>query len=170
MNDKDDPQLGPQKSAAIEGALVEHVRSDIVRARVRRRRRVIALAGAAIVVAAGAVTAGAVLLGSSPVTDTGVVHCFSSPELRPDGSYPGSAVSIAGDGGEQVPVEGAVQACAVLWQQGVFDEGYDPAAPAPPSPRPVPDPLSVCVMADGSAAVVPGPTSICQTLGLAPRE
>lgn len=170
MTDEQEPRLGAQKSAALERALVEYIRLDVVRAKLRRRRYTLAGAVAAILLTAGGFTAGAILWGSAPVTDTGIVHCFSRPEIGPDGSYPGSAVAVAGGGGEHIPIEDAVQACAVLWEQGVFDEDFDPATASPSPPRPIPEPLTVCVMRDGSAAVIPGPASVCQTLGLAKRE
>ena len=55
-----------------------------------------------------------------------------------------------------------------MWEQGVLNDGYDPLKPTNP-PGTVPAGLQVCVMKDGSAAVVPGTSkNLCQAIGLAP--
>ena len=54
-----------------------------------------------------------------------------------------------------------------MWEQGVLADGFEPTTPAN-EPGVVPE-LQVCVMRDGSAAVVPGESAnVCQIVGLAP--
>lgn len=163
-------EFDPEKSAAIETLLVSHVRKDLVRSASHRRWRITAAIGIPALLVAGALTAGVILLADAPISDSSYVNCFSRAEIYPDGTYPGSSTMIAGSTGSQIPIQDAIDACSALWEQGVFQLGFDPTHPSAPGTFPVPDPLTVCVMSDGSAAVIPGGRSVCASLGLARRE
>ena len=95
------------------------------------------------------------------------MHCLSSASRNADGSYPGSQATIASESGEG-RVEDATALCTQMWQQGVLHGDFEPGQASNP-PGTVPAHLQVCVMPDGSAAVVPGESEgVCQAIGLAP--
>ena len=113
-------------------------------------------------------TGAAIVFGSAPVTDTTIVHCLSSTVRNVDGTYPGSSATIA-DGNGPGRVDDARALCAQMWEQGVLSPTVDPTAPTQ-GPGAVPQ-LQVCVMRDGTAAVVPSSTpTVCQSLGMASLE
>lgn len=161
------PEMRPARTAAIRDLLLDSLRTDpSVRAR-RTRRRVLLWSGVGAVVIGGGVTAGAILVGSAPVSNTELVHCLSSATQNADGTYPGSQATVATPSG-QGRVHDALELCTQLWLQGVLDEDFDPSATSN-RPGTVPSELQVCVMRDGSAAVVPGDApTVCQRIGLAP--
>lgn len=162
-----EPQMTPERDAAIRAMLVEHVRDDpAVRAK-RRRRRLLGWSGIGVLAIGAAATAGAVLLTPTSVSTHDFVYCLSAPERNADGSYPGSAATISSPGGEG-RVADAMELCTMMWEQGVLSDTFDPTAATNPPGR-VPDELQSCVMPDGSAAIVPSPNeSVCQAIGLAP--
>ncbi|MEF3403254.1 hypothetical protein [Agromyces sp. CCNWLW203] len=161
------PEMRPERAAAIRAMLVEHVRAEPVVHAKRRRRRVLGWSGVGVLAIGVAATAGAVLLKPTAVSNTEVVLCMTQDERGADGSYPGSSATIAAPGGAG-RVADAVGLCTLMWEQGVFDEAFDPTSASNPPGR-VPGELQACVMADGSAAVVPSSNvSICAALGLAP--
>jgi hypothetical protein len=111
-----------------------------------------------------ALTSGGVLLARSQVTDPMTVACFERAELRLDGTFPGTTVALAdappgSRDAVQVPIDDAVGICTDLWRDGVLNS---------PDGSAVPD-LTVCVMRDGTAAVVPGPSGVCGSIGLPER-
>ncbi|WP_022889684.1 hypothetical protein [Agromyces italicus] len=160
-----EPEMRPDRADAIRAMLVDHVsREPAVRA-ARRRRRVIGWGGLGVLAAGVAVTAGTVLLAPGPVTQSTYVQCLSEPTRAADGSYPGSGASVT-ESDEQWG--DPIQICTLMWEQGLFEPGYDPLAEHNPPGR-VPEELQLCVMEDGTAAVVPSPNeSICAALGMAP--
>lgn len=163
------PVMRPERDAAIRRMLVEHVRDEPVAAARLRRRRVLGWSGLSVLAVGIAATAGAVLLAPTPVSDPGIVHCLSADERDADGSYPGSAATLASPSGDG-RVADAIALCSLMWEQGVLEPGYDPTSADNPPGR-LPDDLQVCVMNDGSAAVVPSSNeSICPALGLSPLE
>lgn len=96
------------------------------------------------------------------------MHCLSSTTRGANGTYPGSSATIA-DGDGPGRVDDARALCAEMWEQGVLSPTVDPTAPTH-TPGVVP-PLQVCVMRDGTAAVVPSNTaSVCQSLGMSSLE
>ncbi|MEV7136440.1 hypothetical protein AB0N24_26650, partial [Arthrobacter sp. NPDC093128] len=135
----------------------------------------ILLAGVAVALVA---TGGAVVM-QLPVTDKSSIDCFARAELH--GSwFPGTTV-VLGEGtrvGEPstqrnpIPIEDALAACRDLWAQHAFDP-KSPNGMAHPGlydrsfSYPVPDLLTVCVLSDGRAAVIPGDENVCASLGLA---
>ncbi|MFC9559068.1 hypothetical protein [Agromyces sp. NPDC056965] len=161
------PEMHPERDAAIRAMLVEHARTEPVVQAKRRRHRVLGWSGLGVLALGVAATAGAVLLQPTAVSNTETVLCMTEAERGADGGYPGSSATIASPSGAG-RVADAVGLCTLMWEQGVLDESFDPTSASNPPGR-VPDELQACVMADGSAAVVPSSNaSICAALGLAP--
>jgi hypothetical protein len=162
-----EPEMTPERDAAIRAMLVEHVRTDPAAQAQRRRRRLLGWGGIGVLAIGAAATAGAVLLKPAEVSTQEMVYCLSAAERNADGTYPGSGATIASSDG-QGRVDDAIELCTTMWEHGVFEEGFDPTAATNPPGR-VPDELQACVMPDGSAAIVPSPNeSVCQAIGLAP--
>lgn len=157
-----EPEMRPERAAAIRVMLIEHVRTEpAVRAR-RRRNRIIGWGGLGVLAVGVAATAGAVLLAPQQVTEHTFVYCLSDDERNADGSYPGSGAA----GSEGLPTD-PIELCTLMWEQGLFEPDYDPTSSSNPPGR-VPEDLQLCVMDDGAAAVVPSSNeSICAALGLA---
>lgn len=166
MNEPSSERPSP-RDVATRAMLLDHVRAEPVRRAREFRRRLIGWSSAGVLVLGVAATAGAMLMPPADVSNTELVHCLSAAERNADGSYPGSAATISSPSGEG-RVADATAMCTLMWEQGVLDDGFDPTAASNPPGR-VPDELQVCVMDDGSAAVVPSPNeSVCAALGLAP--
>lgn len=159
------PEMRPERAEAIRAMLLEQVRTEpVLRAR-RRRRLFIGWGGLGVLAVGVAATAGAVLLTPKPVTESQYVQCLSAAERNPDGTYPGSGATIADDGSGLAT--DPIELCTLMWEQGLFEDGFDPTAVTNPPGR-VPDDLQLCVMSDGAAAVVPSSNpAICAALGLA---
>jgi len=170
MNDHErGPSMRPERDAAIRAMLIEHVRAAPEIKAVRRRRNWMLWSGAGVLAIGIGATAGAVVLQAAQVSNTRIVHCLSSDQRAADGSYPGSQATLASTD-EQGRVHDAIELCTTMWQQGLFASGFDPTAMSNP-PGEVPPVFQVCVMSDGSAAVVPSDEpAICSRLGLAPLE
>jgi hypothetical protein len=163
------PQMRPARVDAIRDALQQTVRDEPEVAARRTRRRILGWGSLGLAIVTGAVTAGAVILGQQPVSNDELVYCLSSATQNADGTYPGSQATIADPSGRG-RVSDAVDLCTQMWEQGVLGEGFKPDGSSNP-PGTVPARLQVCVMRDGSAAVVPGESpGICQAIGLAPLE
>ncbi len=162
-----EPEMRPERDAAIRAMLVEHVRADPAVRATRRRRRLLGWGGIGVLALGAAVTAGAVMLQPAEVSTQEIVFCLSAAERNADGSYPGSGATIASSDG-QGRVDDAMELCTMMWEQGVFEVSFDPTAATNPPGR-VPEELQACVMPDGSAAIVPSANeSVCQAIGLAP--
>lgn len=168
---QDFPPLDPARKEAMR-AMIEHAVA-IERPRPNRLRVPVAAGlGAAVVLAGG--SAVAYVVTQRPVTDTSVVHCFARAELTRDGEFAGVSVAATRVGGGPVPIHEAVGACAQAWRDGLLDPTA-PVGASLPDPDPhrrstVPSRLTVCVMADGSAAVVPGGPASCADLDLPLRQ
>jgi hypothetical protein len=166
-----DVKLDPARKAAMR-ALLEDVAATEGSRRSRLRLPVAVGVGAAVTLAGG--TAAAYVITQRPVTEQGMVHCLARAELAASGTYPGSAVMVSAPDGDEVAVDDALGACEQLWRDGVLDPDAATGTPAA-GPRPgrnagVPSQLSVCVMPDGTAAVLPGPATACPELGLDLRQ
>lgn len=172
----DDIEWSPEHRRRTRDELAGQVQRDTRR---RKARRWWMIGVPSVVVAAVGVTAGIALL--APVTEKNYVHCLARAELNEaDGTYPGTQVIVGStpDGGP-IPIEDAIAACTQVWQEGGLDaddpdgQSGDPGTPPPPpNPElsgPVPAELTVCVMRDGAAGVVPGDRDVCLALGL-PRR
>jgi len=105
----------------------------------RRRRGVWAALGTTVVVLG--VAAFAILRQESPANPTRIV-CFTDASVPPSGMH---ALDVSND-----PVE----ACGVLWSNGVIASGEPPA-------------LTACVTNEGTIAVIPGDQQVCAQLGFA---
>ncbi|MEV7694010.1 hypothetical protein AB0N73_11855 [Microbacterium sp. NPDC089189] len=160
--------MSETRTRAIRELLAQRIRDDPAIRRKRLRRRIAVWGSAGLVGAVALTTGAAILFGATPVTDKTIVHCLSSTIRDADGTYPGSSATIA-DGNGPGRVDDALALCAQMWKQGALNPSVDPTAPTQ-SPGMVP-PLQVCVMRDGTAAVVPSSSaSVCQSLGMASLE
>jgi hypothetical protein len=135
----------------------------------------ILLSGVAVALA---VTGAAVAL-QMPVTDKSSIDCFARAELHGN-QFPGTTV-VLGEGtrvGEPsaqrnpIPIEDALAACRDVWAQHMLDRNspngrWHPSLYDRSFSYPIPDPLTVCVLNDGRAAVIPGDEDVCASLGLA---
>lgn len=175
----DERDFGPfdeTRGDAIRTALRAHI-AESAKEPAKKRRRIITIVVPSVLLAI-AVT-GAALWLVKPVTDQGAVHCFARAEIDWFGGYPGATVSMADPNAEQVPVDDAIALCAQVWKDGLLDPDAADGTPRDYDGRPryneehdspVPTELTVCVMRDGTAAVLPGPATICSRAGLASRE
>ena len=162
---RNEPEMSEPRTQAIRELLAARIRDEPAIRRRRLRRRIALWCSAGLVGGAALTTGAAILFGSAPVTDKTIVHCLSDTTRGADGTYPGSSATIA-DGNGPGRVDDALALCAQMWEQGVLSPTIDPTAPTH-SPGTVP-PLQVCVMRDGTAAVVPSSNdSVCQSLGMA---
>ncbi len=178
MNDISSSQhFNEERSKAIEQLLTKVAQDGTPENRhfQNTRGKRVLLSG---VVAAVAVSGAAIAL-QQPVTDKSSIACFARAELSGN-QFPGTT-AVLGEGtkvGEPstqrnpIPIEDALALCRAMWAH----HGLDPDSPngmAHPSlynrssSYPVPDPLTVCVLNDGRAAVIPGDESVCASLGLA---
>lgn len=171
----DDIEFTPGRRRRTRDALVQHVELDLGHRRKRRPWRIVL---PAVLIAGIGVTAGIALL--APVTEANYVHCLARAELGDDGSYPGTRVVVGSQTDDgPIAISDAIAACTQVWRDGGLDaddpDGLpgDPGTPPPPPDpdrdSPVPPELTVCVLRDGSAAVVPGDRDVCLTLGLPNR-
>lgn len=170
-------RFSAERSAAIE-ALLTNVAQDGTpenRHFQNTKGKRILLSGAAVALV---VTGGAVVM-QLPVTDKSAILCFARAELHGN-QFPGTTV-VLGEGtrvGEPstqsnpIPIEDALAACRDVWAQHLLDPDA-PNGSAHPSrydrsfSHPIPNPLTVCVLNDGRAAVIPGDEKVCSSLGLA---
>jgi len=168
-DDESGPAMRPERDAAIRAMLIDEIRRAPEMKAARRRRNWMIWGGAGVLAIGIGVTAGAVVLHASQVSNQQIVHCLSSDQRAADGSYPGSQATLASSD-EQGRVGDAIELCSLMWQQGVLEDGFDATSASNP-PGEVPPAFQVCVMPDGSAAVVPsGEPAICSRLSLAPLQ
>lgn len=170
------PHFNEARSKAIEQLLTNVAQDGTPENRhfQNTKGKRILLAGVVVAVAAS----GAAVALQMPVTDKSSVACFARAELS-GSQFPGTT-AVLGEGtrvGEQstqrnpIPIEDALALCRAMWAQ----HGLDPNSPNglahpslhdPSSSYPVPNPLTVCVLTDGRAAVIPGDKDVCASLGL----
>lgn len=159
-------QRGMPHSALIEDVVVGQMREDLTRpkwwATMWGR---ISIAGSVVAII-GVAAAGMIALNQAPVTQQLIVHCFATPTIN-SGGYDGTAVAIS-DGGQSVPINDALRVCRDVWASGALAPGKDPLS-AEQTTAAVPESFTACVMADGSAAVIPGRIA-CSELHLHPLE
>lgn len=172
-----EPRFSSNRSAAIRELIVSVAESgtpqNLHQRNARRGWIVLPAAFGALVL-----TAGAVVALQAQVTQTDHVSCFARAEIGVGGKFPGTQVTdLQGTVGESVggpiPIEDALAACSDLWSQHLLDasipSGVNPERVDRTFSHPVPEPLTVCVMSDGMAAVIPGPPEVCGRLGLAEK-
>jgi len=166
------------RSASFRALLVDVAESGSPQnRRFRLVQRAWTVVPAAIVVVG--LSAGA-FFATQDVTDQNSVACFARAEMDWRGVFPGTiATSLKGttdgsDGGT-VPIADAVALCSDLWAQHALDASSPNGTPPGPGyndrtfSHAVPSPLTVCVMKNGTAAVIPGGSDVCGQLGLASR-
>ncbi|GAA4167313.1 hypothetical protein [Gryllotalpicola koreensis] len=165
----DDKLVAPPRDDAIRGVLLETLEAAPAARQRRTRRRWAVWGSVGVLVAASAGVGAGVVVKARSVSDTSLVHCLSSAHKGIGGKYPDSSATLAQASGTP-RVTDAVALCTQMWRQGVFEPGFDPTASSNP-PGKVPEHLTVCVMKDSSAAVVPGDgRDLCQSIGLAPLK
>jgi len=168
-DDENLPEMTGRRMDAIREALLTQVRDEPVTNRMRRRRRFALWGGVGILAVGGVAIAGTAIVQSQEVSNREVVHCLSSAERGVNGKFDESSATLSRDAGKAGRVDDAIALCSAMWQQGVFEHGFDPLS-ATHAPGTAPTNLRVCVMDDGSAAVVPGRPGVCSALGLAPES
>lgn len=131
-----------------------------------RSRRPLVL-GVGALVAVAATGAGVVLFTQDDVTDLSVVRCHTTLEAGDGADIAGTSTLLAYEFvGDDPSIRDAVAACARLWRAGVLRLGEPEAQPPVMSDeQPVPE-LTLCVTAEGMAAVFPGDQLDCASLGL----
>ncbi|QNE35861.1 hypothetical protein [Leifsonia shinshuensis] len=168
--DRDDmPDMTTVRTDAIRDALMTQVRSEPDQRRLRFRRRFAIWGSVGILVVGGLATAATAVVSAQHVTNRDGVYCFASAERGANGEYDMSGATMYDPDAGGGRVENALELCRTMWRQGVFNTDHDPLA-ASNAPGQVPAQLQVCVMSDGTAAVVPGRPGVCQAVGLAPEK
>ena len=168
--DRDDmPDMTQRRTEAIRDVLMTQLRTDAAQRRQRLRRRFAIWGGIGILAIGGVATAATAIVSAQHVTNRDGVYCFASADRGANGQYDMSGATMYDPDSGGGRVENALEMCRTMWRQGVFDKDHDPLA-ATGKPGKVPDQLQVCVMADGTAAVVPGRPGVCQAVGLAPEK
>ncbi|MBT2514967.1 hypothetical protein [Arthrobacter sp. ISL-30] len=177
MNDNSRSQhFNAERSAAIEELLASVAQNGTPENRhfQNTKGKRILLSGVAVALVA---TGGAVVM-QLPVTDKSSIACFARAELNGN-QFPGTTATLLEGArpGEPappnpIPIEDALTACRDLWAQHILDPDAPNGYPHPSLhdrsfSYPVPDPLTVCVLNDGRAAVIPGDEKVCASLGLA---
>lgn len=170
-------RFSAERSAAIEALLANVAQEGTPENRhfQNTKGKRILLSGVAVALVA---TGGAAVM-QLPVTDKSSIACFARAELSGN-QFPGTT-AVLGEGtrvGEPstqrnpIPIEDALALCRDMWAH----HGLDPDSPnGRPHPSlydrnasyPIPNPLTVCVLNDGRAAVIPGDEKVCASLGLA---
>lgn len=172
MNDTLDdgyPEMRPGREAAIRGLVLAQLEESRERKALWRRRRWFAWGGIGILAIGIGATAAGIVLQSQTVSNDELVRCLRTDERAPDGSYPGAMASISYDNAAERAVS-AGEICTMMWEQGALEPGFDPRS-LTNAPGVVPEAFVVCVMQDGTAAVVPSSEpAICSRLGLAPLD
>lgn len=168
MNRDDEPKMTPERADAIRELLMKRLRDEPHERADRRRRRIVVGSLAGMLLVGGVATGATLVLNASQVSNMTLVQCLSSTDAKSDGTYPGSSATVENRGGPG-RVTDALALCTQMWEEGALNDDSDPTAPTH-APAVAP-PLQVCVLRDGSAAVVPSTSeSICLSLGMAPLD
>jgi hypothetical protein len=173
----DTHQMNPARADAIENALRDVIRRDELRSRHAARRR---LAWLVLPVTAGGLifAASTARPDAAPITDDMSVACFARADFSGGiNSFPGMIVEVVGEAdangvAQHVPQTDPVATCTSAWEQGELDpsrsNGMDNFQKSDQVTG-TPD-LTVCVLPDGIAGVVPGNEGTCAEMGLARAE
>lgn len=154
-----------ERGTAVRDLLMQVIESQ-PEVTARRRKKLGSLWGGVVLTIGVASIATTAVVANRQVVQYDVVHCLSSLERGSNGTYDESSVVMDPEIVGNATPEDAIDVCVLMWEQGVLSPGHDPIA-ATPSPGKVPANLTICVMKDGSAAVVPGKPESCAALGLA---
>ncbi|MDN4612919.1 hypothetical protein P5G50_00525 [Leifsonia sp. F6_8S_P_1B] len=168
-DDGDMPEMTEQRTDAIRETLLTQVRTEASRRRRALRRRFALWGGIGVLAIGGAATAATAILHSQEVTNTDIVYCLASPQRGADGQFTYAAATLHDEASGEGTVSDPIGVCRDMWRRGALDKDTDQLA-ATPGPHEVPKELQLCVMGDGSPAVVPGRPGICQSAGLAPER
>lgn len=155
-----------ERGAAVRDLLIQVIENQPEVTAKRRKKLGLLWGGVGVLTIGVASIAAAAVVANRQVVQYDVVHCLSSLERGSDGTYDESSVVMDPEIVGNATPEDAIDVCVLMWEQGVLSPGHDPIA-ATPSPGQVPANLTICVMEDGSAAVVPGKPESCAALGLA---
>ena len=175
MNEIPRPQcFNAERSAAIEALLANIAQDGTTENRhfQNTKGKRILLSGVAVALVA---TGGAAVM-QLPVTDKSSIACFARAELHGN-QFPGGTAVLGVPSTPERPdstvmIEDALALCRDMWAQHVLDPdapngGAHPSLHDPSFSYPIPDQLTVCVLHDGRAAVIPGDEKVCSSLGLA---
>lgn len=136
-------------------------------ARRQGRKPVLIATGAAALVLGTSAGAIVYVQQSRPVTNKSEARCYTEASLAGGDQFHGTTIAEAGVPGSKAQVANAVSVCAVLWRQGFLLPGARGVARQPNTKaRHRVPPLVACVMPDGTAAVFPGNSRTCASLGL----
>ncbi|MGO4535973.1 hypothetical protein [Leifsonia sp. 2MCAF36] len=170
LYDNDDmPDMTAVRTDAIRDTLLDQVRTETARRHRTLRRRFAVWGGIGVLVIGGVATAATAIVQAQRVTNSDIVYCFASSQRGSDGQFTYAAATLHDAAINAGAVSDPVSVCRDMWRRGALDKGTDQLS-ASPAPHAVPSQLQVCVMDDGSPAVVPGRPSICQAIGLAPKR
>lgn len=170
LYDADDmPEMTDARTDAIRDTLLNRVRTESARRQRTLRRRFAVWGGIGVLVIGGAATAATAIVQAQRVTNSDIVYCLASPQRGADGEFDYAAATLHDSASGTGTVADPVGVCQDMWRRGALDKDTDPLA-ATPAPHRVPAHLQVCVMDDGTPAVVPGRPGVCQAAGLAPRR
>lgn len=179
----DNPPPGPrvrphraEADKAVLSAVIHELKGGLLHlGRTRRLGRLSSRATLAGILVAGVLAGGtataAVLLSAQRPTVFDKVRCYSEASRDFSASFPGTSVTIANAAGSastsvDVPDQ-ALEACAAVWRQGLLIPGASGVVRTRGIPERAVPPLAVCVLSSGEAAVFPGGSKTCATLGLA---
>jgi hypothetical protein len=132
----------------------------------RKLRMMIAGTGAVVVLGGGGALAYSAISANS-VSDETSARCYTVTQYSAKGDdFPGTSIAAAGTDDTPGRVMSAVDVCASLWRAGFLQAGV-PTPVRHPDQASYPVPALVgCVLADGRAAVFPGTSATCTSLGL----
>ncbi|WP_349865483.1 hypothetical protein [Leifsonia sp. WHRI 6310E] len=170
LYDNDDmPEMTDKRTDAIRETLMDQVRTENDRRRHTLRRRFTLWGGIGLLVIGGVATAATAIVQAQRVTNSDIVYCFATAQRGADGQFDYAAATLHDPASNQGSVSKPIAVCQDMWHRGALDKNTDQLEPTP-SPHAIPAHLQVCVMDDGSPAVVPGRPGICQAIGLAPER
>lgn len=168
--DNDDmPEMTDLRTDAIRDTLLDQVRTESSRRRRSMRRRFAIWGGIGVLAVGGIATAASAIVRAQQVTNSDIVYCLASPHRGADGQFTYAAATLHDGSSDTGTVSDPISVCQDMWRRGALDSKTNQLA-ATPGPHVVPSELQVCVMDDGSPAVVPGRPDVCQAAGLAPKR
>ncbi len=179
MNDQDTPQMDPARVAEIDGMLRTVVRRESD-PRTRSKRKMLAWLALPVVAVSAVVTAAVVAPETAPITNTSEVACFARAEFNgTDDTFPGTYQSVMGDPNvrdadgytstwDMTDPANAMTACTALWEDGSLkaDAPSGFLRGTPSGAGVAPSELTLCVLPNGSGAVIPGDGGVCDRLHL----
>lgn len=163
------PEMTDVRTDAIRDTVLAQIRTEPERRHRTIRRRFAIWGGIGLLVVGGIATAATAIVQSQRVTNSDIVYCFASAERGADGQFTYAAATLHDSSTNTGNVADPISVCQDMWRRGALDKNADQLS-ATQAPHAVPAQLQVCVMDDGSPAVVPGRPGVCQSAGLAPKR